>query len=185
MYRDYELFNLFQHLLFRIQAKGGFFLRHHHCYSNQNFKENIENSVLNQTQRPLPLPDKLVSCSEQKENIKSKLKTTPKKVSLILKIENDLKIKNKVIKKGPGEQMMGQEKVKTGALEYLPEGYHQDSEDDVTSRGHVARPRAVELCVMSQSYTSLPLPETSLTLQHCHALSRDTLHVSPVQPGSQ
>ena len=86
-----------------------------------------------------------------------------------------MKTKNKVIKKGPGEQMMGQEKVKTGALEYLPEGYHQDSEDDVTSRGHVARPRAVELCVMSQSYTSLPLPETSLTLQHCHALSRDTL----------
>ena len=134
----------------------------------------MENSQLNQAQRPLPLPEKLVSSSEQKEQFKGKLKATPKKVSLILKIENDLKTKSKVLKGRPTEPLMTQDVAKTGALEYLPRG-HEDSGDDVTSRSSVARPRAVELCVMSQSYTSLPLPETSLTLQHCHALSRDTL----------
>ena len=50
-------------------------------------------------------------------------------------------------------------------------------------RPRLPRARAVELEMMSTSTSSLPLPETSLTLHHCHALSRDSVQFATLSRG--
>ena len=122
-----------------ISEEGGIFLRHRHHYEiNQS----------EQQQQDFEQP---------KEDLKLDSKPTPKKVSLILKIEND-EAKNSVHSaepKLPGEKLA----IDNTSSKPPPPG--------------PARTRGVELTMMSTSTSSLPLPETSLTLHHCHALSRD------------
>ena len=149
-------------LLFkRIQSEGGgIFLRRqqYHCSlpgqsSNQDYQTEYAEKV----------------CEPAKQDTKFGTKANSKKVSLILKIEND-EATNVVDKQSCDSKPLGQFAIQNPVT-------HPDQ------RQRLPRARAVELEMMSTSTSSLPLPETSLTLHHCHALSRDSVQFATLSRG--
>ena len=105
----------------------------------------------------------------KQEETKFGSKANSKKVSLILKIEND-EATNVVDKKSCDSKSLGQFAIQNSVTKSDP-------------RPRLPRARAVELEMMSTSTSSLPLPETSLTLHHCHALSRDSVQFATLSRG--
>ena len=150
-------------LLFkRIQSeRGGIFLR------SQHFNCSVPGQNSNQHQ-----PDYKEQIFEQppkQEDTKFGSKANSKKVSLILKIEND-EATHVVDKKSCDSKSLGQFAIQNSVTKSDP-------------RPRLPRARAVELEMMSTSTSSLPLPETSLTLHHCHALSRDSVQFATLSRG--
>ena len=140
-------------LLFkRIQSEsGGIFLRRQYCHSSvPEFKEQLFESP--------------------KQDTKFSSKANSKKVSLILKIENDEATNDVVEKQSCDSKPLGQFAIQSSVTKSDP-------------RPRLPRARAVELEMMSTSTSSLPLPETSLTLHHCHALSRDSVQFATLSRG--
>ena len=128
----------------RINKKRGFFLRHPH----HKYQEPVQPTEENQ-QKPLPINEKLIQS-----------KPTPKKVSLILKIENDSSVsktvvKNKNITSNPSHNPT------LAALK------HHDHDQGGSADTVAQRQAGVELCVLSHSYSSIPLPESCVSLDTC------------------
>ena len=99
---------------YRVRSRHGFFLRNQkttiNCPDTPDFPQ------LNHD-RELPLPEKVTSPSSVTS--KPRLKPIPKKVSLILKIENDLS-KPKVMKAQSMSPLLSRNSsIKRTALEYL------------------------------------------------------------------
>ena len=170
-----------------MKAKGGIFLRNSQLGSPKCPVPDPKPEELTSPNKQLPLPEKILSSPK-----KNKLKylSTPKKVSLILKIENDI-TKHEVINSNSTNQNISTSSLPalkypikshltssnisrfSSILDYLTWQIHDILYSHDNSPLH--KSQAVEMTVMSQSYSTLPLPETSLTLQHCQALSRDSL----------
>ena len=143
-------------IVIRAQTKRGFFLR------NPNYQHQ-STPGLSQSLKPLTCESEEPPAPGGTPARKNSQPATPKKVSLILKIEEEKKqssssssVKSVVL--GGGGRGGG--RGGRPALRYQPgpglTGSQQSSP--------VNKARSVELCVMSQSYSSLPLPESNLTL---------------------
>lgn len=148
----------------RIQSKRGFFLRHPQQpphYSSQHQDLHHPDPY---HQKPLPVPEKLFSPT------KPKSKMTPKKVSLILKIENDQTVSKEIVKANDSPRpVRGGFHSPLAALKYSEQGRRNSS----SSSSPAPRHGSVEFCVLSHSYSNLPLPESRVTLDTC--LPRDAV----------
>ena len=138
-------------IIIRAQTKRGFFLR------NPNYQAATPGPP--ESLKPLTCDSEELPAPGGTPARKNSQPATPKKVSLILKIEEEKK------QQGSSSTPVVQSVVVGGggrpALRYQPgPGLTTASQQS----SPVNKARSVQLCVMSHSYSSLPLPESNLTL---------------------
>ena len=128
-------------IIIRVQTKRGFFLR------NPNYQSTVSDSV--ETLKTFT-SDVCPSPIQRKDS------ATAKKVSLILKIEEE--------KKTGGSQRRKHSIADCSDLLPRPALAHVSAVSERSERSPVPPARSVQLCVMSHSSSSLPLPESNITM---------------------